>query len=133
MLKQRFLGNVPDFIRLHLLHANMDIVELENFINQQNECKDEPAQEQHHQHQSRRKNPQSPLRIILATEFAESLSTLKRIRYIIDAGRLRRCVQNNNSQSKEYIYEWVSRQTLDSRLQLLDEDVGMSSVPNLTP
>lgn len=135
LLKQRLLGNVPDFVMLYLLHSNMQIKELEDFIRNQNEYYDQQKlQEEQHQQQQQQQEQQyvkrnqwkqfCRVRIILATDFAESLSTLKHIRYIIDTGRQRRCVLNNTSQSKEYIYEWVSRQTLKSRQDLLDRDMG---------
>lgn len=126
LLKQRLLGNVPDFVMMHLLHSNMSIEDLEAFVQnqtdyyKQQELHERQYRDQHHYHWKQF----CRVRIILATEFAECLSTLKHIRYIIDTGRLRRCVHNNSSQSTESIYEWVSRQTLKSRLDLLDREMG---------
>lgn len=109
ILKQRLLGNIPDFIKLHHLHANMDFQELEAFFQQQNQqLKNSPT-----------------MRLILATDFAESISDFKRIRYIIDTGRMLRCIQNNGTHCKEYIFEWVCRQTMRTRLYLFDPGMGM--------
>uniref|UniRef100_A0A1B0BTI0 Helicase-associated domain-containing protein n=1 Tax=Glossina palpalis gambiensis TaxID=67801 RepID=A0A1B0BTI0_9MUSC len=94
ILKQKILGNLPDNLAVYLLHKNTEKCQLDIIT----------------EHSS------NFVKIILATDIAETLSCWKNVHYVIDTGRMRRITYYNNSLHKENAYDWTSKQSFCFRL-----------------
>uniref|UniRef100_A0A1A9WW34 Helicase ATP-binding domain-containing protein n=1 Tax=Glossina brevipalpis TaxID=37001 RepID=A0A1A9WW34_9MUSC len=93
ILKQKILGNLPGNLAVYLLHKNTEKCQLDLII----------------------KHSKNFVKVILATDIAESLSCWNNIRYVIDTGRIRRFTYKDNSLYKENVYDWISKQCMENR------------------
>lgn len=91
------MGNLPDNLAVYLLHKNTEKCQLDTIT----------------------VHSRNFVKIILATDIAETLSCWKNIHYVIDTGRMRRITYNNNSLYKENAYDWTSKQNMENRKLLL--------------
>ncbi|KAI8123985.1 Benign gonial cell neoplasm protein [Lucilia cuprina] len=106
ILKQKLLGNIPEKMMVFLLHNSIDKTDLDAII---------------------QKWP-NMIKLILATDIAESLMCFDDIQYVIDAARHYRCIYNYRSMCKEYVYEWSPKDSMENRLLLLCQESGKCGV-----
>ncbi|XP_075170033.1 benign gonial cell neoplasm [Haematobia irritans] len=103
ILKQKLLGNVPDQISIFMLHSHTEKSHLDIILQPNN----------------------SIIKIILTTNIAENLRCFDNLLYVIDTALNYRCVFNNLAQNKENVYEWVAKQSMESRHSLLASSTGI--------
>lgn len=58
------------------------------------------------------------MKLILATEVAESLTCFDDIKYVIDTARNYRIIYNYQNMCKEYVYEWSSKCSAENRTMI---------------
>ncbi|XP_065369270.1 benign gonial cell neoplasm protein [Calliphora vicina] len=102
ILKQKLLGNIPENMMVFLLHNSIDKTDLETII---------------------QKWP-NMIKLILATDIAESLMCFDDIEYVIDTARHYRCIYNYRNMCKEYVYEWSPKDSMENRSLLLNKATG---------
>ena len=93
ILKQKILGNISEKFMVFLLHNQIEKSDLDIIIQQTS----------------------SFMKLILATEVAESLTCFDDIKYVIDTARNYRLIYNYQNMCKEYVYEWSSKCSAENR------------------
>lgn len=60
------------------------------------------------------------MKLILATEIAESLTCFDDIQYVIDTARNYHLVYDYENMCKEYIYEWLPKCSIENRTMIIN-------------